>query len=66
MTEQEELIQVGRPCLDPTLALSGASVATIARQMNRSEAAVRKRAVRLKLVFAKARLSSGLKAKPKS
>jgi DNA-directed RNA polymerase alpha subunit len=36
-----------------TLALSGASVATIARQMNRSEAAVRKRAVRLNVVLAK-------------
>jgi hypothetical protein len=45
------------------LALSGASVATIARQMNRSEAAVRKRAVRLNVVLAKARLSPGLKAK---
>jgi hypothetical protein len=48
-----------------TLALSGASVAMIARQMNRSEAAVRKRAVRLKLVLAKARLSPELKAKGK-
>jgi DNA-directed RNA polymerase alpha subunit len=35
------------------LALSGASVAAIARQMNRSEAAVRKRAVRLNVVLAK-------------
>jgi hypothetical protein len=33
--------------------------------MNRSEPAVRKRAVRLKLVLAKARLSPGLKAKAK-
>ena len=48
-----------------TLALSGASVATIARQMNRSEAAVRKRAVRLNIVLPKARLSPGLKAKGK-
>ncbi len=48
-----------------TLALSGESVVTIARQMNRSEAAVRKRAVRLKLVFAKARLSPTVKAKGK-
>ena len=47
------------------LALSGASVATIARQMNRSEAAVRKRAVSLNVVLAKARLSPGLKAKAK-
>jgi hypothetical protein len=39
------------------LALSGA--ATIARQMNRSEPAVRKRAVRLNVVLAKARLSLG-------
>jgi hypothetical protein len=46
-----------------TLALSGASVATIARQMNRSEAAVRKRAVRLNTVLPRARLSLGLKAK---
>jgi hypothetical protein len=45
------------------LALSGASVATIARQMNRSEAAVRKRAVRLNVVLAKARLSPGLKTR---
>ena len=36
-----------------TLALSGASAATIARQMNRSEQAVRKRAVRLNVVLAK-------------
>jgi hypothetical protein len=34
--------------------------------MNRSEAAVRKRAIRLKVVLAKARLSPGMKAKPKS
>jgi len=47
------------------LALSGANAATIARQMNRSEAAVRKRAVRLKVMLAKARLSAGLKAKAK-
>jgi hypothetical protein len=49
-----------------TLALSGANVATIARQMNRSEAAVRKRAVRLNIVLPKARLNPRLKAKPKS
>jgi DNA-directed RNA polymerase alpha subunit len=36
-----------------TLALSGATAATIARQMNRSEQAVRKRAVRLNVVLAK-------------
>jgi len=36
-----------------TLALSGATAATIARQMNRSEQAVRKRAVRLYVVLAK-------------
>jgi DNA-directed RNA polymerase alpha subunit len=36
-----------------TMALSGASAATIARQMNRSEQAVRKRAVRLNVVLAK-------------
>jgi hypothetical protein len=48
------------------LASSGASVATIARQMNRSEAAVRKRAVRLHVVLAKARPSPGMKAKAKS
>jgi hypothetical protein len=47
------------------LALSGASAATIARQMNRSEGAVRKRAVRLNIVLAKARLSPGLKVKGK-
>jgi DNA-directed RNA polymerase alpha subunit len=35
------------------LASSGASAATIARQMNRSEQAVRKRAVRLNVVLAK-------------
>jgi hypothetical protein len=46
-----------------TLALSGASAAMIARQMNRSEPAVRKRAVRLNVVLAKARLSPELKAK---
>jgi hypothetical protein len=39
------------------LALSGAIAATIARLMNRSERAVRKRAVRLNVVLAKARLS---------
>ena len=47
------------------LALSGASAATIARLMDRSEPAVRKRAVRLNVVLAKARLSPGLKAKGK-
>jgi hypothetical protein len=47
------------------LASSGASVAAIARQMNRSEAAVRKRAVRLNIVLPKGRLSPRLKAKGK-
>ena len=47
------------------LALSGASAATIARPMNRSEPTARKRAVRLNVVLAKARLSPGLKAKAK-
>jgi hypothetical protein len=37
------------------LALSGKSVATIAGQIKRSEAAVRKRATRLKIAVAKSR-----------
>ena len=43
------------------LALSGTSVAAMAKQMKRSTAAVRNRAYRLKIVVAKSRL--GLKAK---
>ncbi len=39
-----------------TLALSGASVAEMAKRMKRSEEAVRSRAYRLKIVVAKSRL----------
>jgi transposase-like protein len=46
------------------LALSGASVADIAKQMERSEEAVRSRAYRLKIVLAKSR-KLRLKAKAK-
>jgi hypothetical protein len=45
------------------LALSGASVAEMAKQMKRSEEAVRSRAYRLKIVLAKSRM--GPKAKGK-
>ena len=41
-----------------TLALSGISVAAMATQMNRSTAAVRNRAARLKIVVAKSRLKA--------
>ena len=44
------------------LALTGTSVAVIAKQMHRSVAAVRNRAARLKIVVAKSRIQ-GLKAK---
>jgi len=47
-----------------TLALSGASVAEMAKQMKRSEEAVRSRAYRLKIVVAKSR-KLRLKAKGK-
>jgi hypothetical protein len=40
------------------LALSGASAATIAEQIKRTEAAVRKRAARLNIVVAKSRLKA--------
>jgi hypothetical protein len=46
------------------LALSGASVAEMAKQMKRSEEAVRSRAYRLKIVLAKSR-QLRLKAKGK-
>ena len=46
------------------LALSATSVAVMAEQMKRSEAAVRNRAYRLKIVVTKSRLL-GLKAKGK-
>ena len=46
------------------LALSGASVAEMAKQMKRSEEAVRRRAYRLKIVVAKSR-KLRLKAKGK-
>ena len=48
-----------------TLALSGASVAEMAKQMNRSEEAVRSRAYRLKILVAKSR-KLRLKAKAKA
>jgi hypothetical protein len=48
------------------LALSGASVAEMAKQMKRSEEAVRSRAYRLKIVVAKSRRKGlGPKAKGK-
>jgi hypothetical protein len=47
-----------------TLASSGASVAEMAKQMKRSEEAVRSRAYRLKIVLAKSR-KLRLKAKAK-
>ena len=47
-----------------TLALSGASVAEMAKQMKRSEDAVRNRAYRLKIMVAKSR-KLRLKAKGK-
>jgi hypothetical protein len=55
-SEQDERLQA--------LALSGASVAEMAKQMKRSEEAVRSRAYRLKIVVAKSR-KLGLKAKGK-
>jgi hypothetical protein len=42
-----------------TLALSGASAATIAEQIKRSESAVRRRADRLKIVRAKKAKAKG-------
>ena len=42
-----------------TLALSGASTATIAEQIKRSESAVRRRADRLKIVRAKKAKAKG-------
>jgi hypothetical protein len=47
-----------------TLALSGASVAEMAKRMKRSEEAVRSRAYRLKIVVAKSR-RKGLRLKAK-
>ena len=48
----------------PKLALTGTSVARMAKQMHRSMAAVRNRAARLKMVVAKSRNQGlGLKAK---
>ena len=48
----------------PKLALTGTTVATMAKQMHRSMAAVRNRAARLKIVVAKSRNQGlGLKAK---
>ena len=46
-----------------TLALSGASVAEMAKQMKRSEEAVRSRAYRLKIVVAKSRMRPKAKGK---
>ena len=46
------------------LALSGASVAEMAKQMKRSEEAVRSRAYRLKILVAKSR-NKGLRLKAK-
>jgi DNA-binding NarL/FixJ family response regulator len=46
------------------LALSGASVAEMAKQMKRSEEAIRSRAYRLKIVVAKSR-NKGLRLKAK-
>jgi hypothetical protein len=50
----------------PKLALTGTSVARMAKQMHRSMAAVRNRAARLKIVVAKSHNQElGLKAKGK-